>query len=131
MSNDVEALGTRAAVIVTRWPGQEDPIKKELEHDGWSVEVCEGPGRRVCPPMQGGSCDLRQTSDAAVVFMSSKEGTASAPRVRCAADSSSPAVVVLEGSIGAARFSGTTATVGALRGPGAVTAALSALLKDR
>jgi hypothetical protein len=121
-------LGPPTAVVVTRWAGQEAPVKKELEADGWSVQVCDGPGRRVCPLMGAEECPLRARADAVVVFVSSKEGLGSTPRLRCAADSASPGVVALEGRIDSARFSGTTASVGELRGPGAITSAVSALL---
>ena len=121
-------LGPPTAVVVTRWPGQEGPVKKELEADGWSVDVCDGPGRRVCPLMQGKSCPLRSRADAAVVFVSPKEGLGSMPRLRCAADPASPGVVALEGRLDSTRFSGTTASVGELRGPGAIASAVSALL---
>jgi hypothetical protein len=123
-----ELLGPPTAMIVTRWPGQEDPVKTELEGDGWSVEVCDGPGRQVCPILHGESCAKRKRVDAAVVFMAPLEGTASTPRLRCAADPASPGVVAMEGRIDAPRFSGTTAVVGALRGPRAVLSAVSALL---
>lgn len=125
-----ELLGPPTAVIVTRWPGQEGPVKEELESDGWSVEVCDGPGRRVCPLMRGEACSLRESVDAAVVFMSPAEGTASTPRLRCAADPASPGVVAMERGIDPPRFSGKSAVVGALRGPGAVVSAVTELLMD-
>ena len=123
-----QLLGPPTAVIVTRWPGQEEPVKNELEGDGWAVEVCDGPARTICPLMRGESCALRESADVAVVFMSPAERTASVPRVRCAADHSSPGVVALEGRIDPPRFSGSTAMVGALRGPGAVVSTVSALI---
>ncbi len=125
-----ELLGPPTAVIVTRRAGQETPVKNKLEADGWSVEVCDGPGRRVCPLMRGEACVLRESADAAVVFMSPAEGTASTPRLRCAADPSSPGVVALEGCIDPPRFSGTTATVGALRRPEVVVSTVCELLVD-
>jgi hypothetical protein len=131
MSNDMNIaapIPSPTAVIVTRRSGQEGPIKEKLENEGWSVEVCDGPGRKVCPLMTGESCELREEADAAVVFMSPAEGTASTPRVRCAADPSSPGVVVLEGRLDAPRFIGTTATVGALRGPEAAVSTACELL---
>lgn len=121
-------LGPPTAVIVTRWEGQEEALKAELESDGWSVELCEGPGKKACPLMRGESCPMRQRADAAVVFMSATEGCASTPRLRCAADPSSPGVVAIEGRINSPRFSGRTATVGAWRGPEAITSTVSALL---
>lgn len=123
-----ELLGPPTAVIVTRWSGQEEPVKKELESDGWSVEVCNGPGRTPCPIMRGEPCALRQRADAAVVFMSPAEGTASTPRLICAADPSSPGVVALEGRLDSPRFSRRIATVGARRGPRTVVSVVSELL---
>ena len=125
-----QLLGPPSAVIVTRWPGQELPIKNELENDGWSVEVCDGPGRKVCPLMGGRPCALRSNADAAIVFMSPAEDMPSTPRVRCAADPSSPGVVALEGRVDPPRFSGTTAVVGAMQEPNAVVSAVSELLVD-
>ena len=130
MSKDVNVVDPPTAVIVTRWSGQEDPVKKELENEGWSVAVCDGPGKTLCALMRGEPCALRDKVDAAIVFMSPAEGTASTPRIRCAADPSSPGVVAMEGRIDPPRFIGTTATVGAKRGPGEVVSTVCELLVD-
>lgn len=50
------------------------------------------------------------------------------PRLRCAVESPSPGVVAVERSIDPPRFSGKTATVGALREPQEILKMLDALL---
>lgn len=119
------------ALVVARSEGDERPVVKALEKDGWCIKICAGPGRTVCPLMSGERCTLRESVDAAVVFMDPGEldryiGTL--PRIRCAADPSSPAVVALEGRLEPAKFEGSTAIIGAVRGPEGVLSAISALL---
>ena len=88
-----ELAAPPSAVIVTRRSGQESAVKAELESQGWSVKVCEGPGRLLCPIMRAEPSPLREYVDAAVVFVEPKEPTAgSLPRLRCAADRASPGV---------------------------------------
>jgi hypothetical protein len=122
------------ALIVTRRAGEEAPLRDSLEREGWFVKRCDGPSSGGCPVMQGESCELRKSVDAAVVFMDPSEltsGTGAIPRLRCAADSASPGVVALEGSLDGPAYLGQSATVGSLRGPGAVLGAIRALLASR
>ena len=124
-------LGPPSALIVTRRPGEEAPLREALENDAWFVKTCAGPGKGDCPVMRGERCPLRESVDTAVVFVDPKEPSGSLgmiPRLRCAADSSSPGIVALEGSLAPARFSGGTATVGSLRGPKAVLGVIATLL---
>jgi hypothetical protein len=124
-------LGPPSALIVTRRPGEETPLREALENDAWFVKTCTGPGKGDCPVMRGEHCPLRESVDAAVVFVDPKERSGrlgAIPRLRCAADSSSPGIVALEGSLDPPRFSGGTATVGSLRGPTAVLSTIATLL---
>ena len=127
-------LGPPNALIVTRQEGEEIPIREALENEAWLVKSCTGPGKGECPIMRGERCPLRESVDAAIVFVDPKRlmgelGTL--PRLRCAADSASPGVVAIEGSLEPTRYGEGTACVGALRGPDAVLDAISALLASR
>lgn len=127
-------LDPPTALIVTRRPGEEAPLREALENDAWFVKTCVGPAEGDCPVMRGERCSLRESVDAAVVFVDPKQlhgGSGSIPRLRCAADSASPGVVALEQSFGPVRYGRGIATVGALRGPKAVLEAVSALLHQR
>lgn len=122
------------ALIVTRRPGEEAPLREALENDAWFVKTCEGPSKGDCPVLRGERCTLRESVDAAIVFVDPKEptkGMRSIPRLRCAGDSASPGVVALEGSFDPPRYLGRNATVGSLRGPNSVLSAIAALLGSR
>lgn len=122
---------TRTALIIKRRAGDDARLRHALEQDEWIVKTCTGLSTGDCPVMRGQDCPLRQSADAAIVFMDPKEGSGSPgfiPRLRCAADSSSPGIVALIGRLDGLRYSGTTATVGAVRGPGAIISALDVLL---
>lgn len=109
----------QTALIVTRHPGEETPLREALASEGWLVKTCAGPGTGSCPIMHGSRCELRKTADAAIVFVDANEFSGSLgtiPRLRCAADSASPGVVVLEGSTEPPHFLGRSATVGAMSG---------------
>ena len=123
-----------AALIVTRKGGEEAPLREAIEAQGWFVKTCAGPGATRCPLLRGEPCALRQSVDAAVVYVDPAGlygGTWNIPRLRCAADSASPGVVALEGRFDRPQFTPTTATIGALRGPGAILATLRRLLHRR
>lgn len=120
-----------SALVVTRYDGQEMPVAEALETDGWSVKTCPGPGRTQCPVMRGEHCPLRESVDAAVVFVDARERGRQlgvVPRLRCAADSASPGVVALEGRLNNPRYEAGTAIVGAMRGPDVVLGAINALV---
>lgn len=124
-------LGPPAALVVSNHPSDATPVREALENDGWFVKSCAGPGKGDCPVMRGERCPLRESVDAAVVFVDPNGlagGLGSIPRLRCAADSASPGVVAVEGSLEPTRYAKGTACVGALRGPDAVIEAISALL---
>lgn len=124
-------LHAPAALIVTRKAGEEASLKGAFEHDGWFVKTCAGPGAGSCPVMRGERCPLRESVDAAVVFVDPRDvygRLGAVPRLRCAADSSSPGVVALEGRFDPPTFADASATVGALGGPKGVLSAVSALL---
>lgn len=124
-------LNPRTALVVTRFPGEEAPLRETFEHDGWSVKSCAGPGKGDCPIMRGENCALRESADAAVVFIESDPlsgGLGNIPRLRCAADSASAGVVAVEGSFEPTRYGRGLACVGALRGPDVILSAVSALL---
>ena len=127
-------LSPPTALIVTRRPGEEAPLREALENDAWFVKTCAGPGKGDCPIMRGERCSLRESADAAVVFVDPGDSMgriSSLPRLRCTADSCSPGVVAVEGSLDSPRYSGSIATVGSLRGPQAILKAIAALLGAR
>jgi hypothetical protein len=127
-------LGPPSALIVTNHPGDDAPVREALENEGWFVRSCLGPGKGDCPVMRGERCPLRESVDAAVVFVDPNRlagGLGTIPRLRCAADSASPGVVAVEGGLEPTRYGRGTACVGALRGPTAVLDAISALLGSR
>ena len=124
-------LAPPTALIVRRVPGEEAPLREAFENDGWFVKTCAGPGNGNCPIMRGERCPLRESVDAAVVYVDPQQltgGLGSIPRLRCAADSASPGVVALEGRLGPPRYGRGTAAVGALGGPESILTAVSALL---
>lgn len=128
---DATLVRAPAALVVTNHPGDDRPVRAALQEDGWLVQTCAGPAHGDCPLMRGEPCDLRSSVDAAVVFVEASTHSNQAgalPRLRCAADRGSPAVVAVESSVEPTRFSGSTACVGALRGPDAILSAISALL---
>lgn len=111
-------VNPQTALLVTRHPGEEAPLREALASEGWLVKTCPGPGTGNCPIMHGSYCELRKTADAAIVYVDANGFSGSLgtiPRLRCAADSSSPGVVVLEGSTDPPHFLSRSATVGALR----------------
>ena len=125
-------LESPAALVVSSGPGDGSLVSEALESEGWFVKSCAGPGKGNCPVMRGERCSLRESVDAAVVFVD-PQGPAgelgTLPRLRCAADSTSPGVVAVQGSPEPIRYLGQTACVGSLRGPDAVLEAISALLR--
>lgn len=124
----------QTALIVTRNPGEETRLKEALEDEGWLVKTCAGPGTGNCPIMHGARCELRTSADAALVFVDANEfsGTlGTIPRLRCAADSSSPGVVVIEGSAEPPNFLGRSATVGALRDARVILRTVKSLLSRK
>lgn len=120
-----------AALIVEHKGQEERALRDEIESDGWFVKTCPGPANTRCPLMRGESCTLRESVDAAIVFVPKQvwPATGTLPRLRCAADSASPSIVVLEGRMDAPREVGRTATIGAMRGPIAILAALRRVLQ--
>ena len=82
--------------------------------------------------MQGKRCPLRESVDAAVVYVDPDGlygGTRMIPRLACAADSASPGVIALEDRLDDPQFGPGTAAIGALRGPAAIIATLRQLLE--
>lgn len=118
------------ALIVTEHLGEDAILRRDLEEEGWTVEVCAGPRSVSCPVMRGERCPLRRSADAAIVFVDQKlNGRLGAmPKLRCAADSCSPGVVALEGNFTGPIFGPGIAAVGALRGPEAILSAVAALM---
>ena len=124
-------LDPPTALLVTRQAGEEVLLREALENEEWSVKTCSGPGKGDCPVMRGERCTLRESVDAAVVFIQSKPlngGSGSIPRLRCAADSASPGVVAVEQSFEPINYGKGIAAVGALREPMAVIEAITTLL---
>ena len=95
------------------------------------MKTCAGPGTTRCPIMRGEPCSLRESVDVAVVYVDPDGfcgGTNMIPRLACAADSSSPGVIALEGRLDGPEFASGTAAIGALSGPAAILATLKRLL---
>lgn len=95
-------------------------VEDALISEGWQVANCEGPGRTRCPLLEGKPCYLRKSADVAVVYVDAKKtrpGSGVLPRLRCAVDAASPAVVVLEGRVDPPRVTERCVVVSALRGP--------------
>jgi hypothetical protein len=94
-------------------------VKVELENQGWSVMQCLGPGKcDGCPVLHAKPCDLRRSADVAFVYFDPRRswgGTGMIPRLLCAVESGSPAVIVLEGRFDDPAIDPGRATVGALR----------------
>ena len=127
-------LGPPTVLLVTRHDEEGTELKRMLEAEGWYVSVCKGPGFSRCPIMRGSRCKLRESVDATVVYLSGDymDGAAgSLPRLRCAADSASPSVVVLEDRADEARFGGRNATIGALQGSGPIVHIIHKLLEEQ
>lgn len=122
------------ALVVPRVAGDEVPVQRALEDEGWFVKTCAGPGRTDCPLMGGVRCPVRESADAAIVFVDPAEtprALGTTPRVRCASASGSPAVLALENRLDPPQYAGGTATVGSLRGPDGMLTAISTLLGAR
>ena len=123
----------RMALLVTRGEGEGADLTEILENDGWTVLTCRGPGMGDCPVLDGRRCSLRTSVDAVAVYVdpTGAEGAiGSLPRLVCAADDASVAVVAVEGSLSPPRFVGRTATVGKELGGGAIARAMTRLLDE-
>ena len=108
----------RSALIVRNGLASATETEEAFEHAGWVVKNCAGPSFGNCPLLRHENCELRESVDVAVVFVDPHVGapeTRSLVRVRCAADSSSPGVVAINGSIESERYAGRNAVVGARR----------------
>lgn len=98
-----EDYETDPASVVALVVGRSDgDISELLHHHGWDVRHCPGPDEVACPLVEGGSCAIRERSDAAIVYA---DGTrppdlgAMGALVMCAAHGSSPAVAVVSGDV--------------------------------
>lgn len=121
------------ALIVEDRGVEQTALRNEIESNGWLVKTCQGPGRARCPLLRGQNCELRESTDAAVVFIDSRQMTPMSgmlPRLRCASDQASPAILVLKGQVDGFHKSGTSATIGSIRGPRAIFKALKRLLRS-
>ena len=89
------------ALLVGAEVQTEKRVSEVLGDWGWQTETCPGPSASRCPLMVAGRCDLREGADSAVVFVNPSHSgpSGSLPKLRCAADRSSPYVLVLEGSL--------------------------------
>ena len=89
------------ALLVGAGDQTEKRIEQVLEDWGWETVTCAGPSASRCPLMVGGRCELRESADSAVVFVDPSHSSPSGilPKLRCAADHSSPYVLVLEGRL--------------------------------
>jgi hypothetical protein len=124
-------LAQPIALIVAHREGQDRELKRAFRGAGWSIKSCAGPGKRDCPLVRNEACALRQSSDAAVVYVDPSEPAGAMgmlPRLRCAVDSSSPAVLAMEGRIDPPHLANGTATIGSLRPADSIVRTASELL---
>ena len=125
----------KTALIVDGTATDPRPLAKALGREGWTVTSCHGPGHVSCPLMRGSDCDLRRTADVAIVYVNPDgmwPASGTLPRIRCAADSSSPAIMALDGRLSEPAFAGNHATIGAERDPRDVIDVVEVLrLEDR
>lgn len=114
-SDELMALNIRPAVLVMgRSDEDAEPVSCVLRSAGYDVLTCGGPGRGgACPLMMGERCPLRELVDAAVVFVEGREPAGALPRLTCAAQGPSPAVVALEGKATPLTIRGRQALIGA------------------
>ena len=111
------------ALIVHNGLASGTETEEAFEHAGWVVKNCAGPSFANCPLLRHETCELRESADVAVVFVDPHlcaPETRSLLRVRCAADSTSPGVVAIDGSIEPERYAGGNAVIGSRRGPDAI-----------
>ncbi|MFP5298356.1 MAG: hypothetical protein ACLGHL_05165 [Actinomycetota bacterium] len=119
LQNDVEfdelmARYVRPAVLVMgRGSEGAEPVSGALRSAGYDVLTCGGPGRGICPLMLGERCPLRELVDAALVFVDGRVPQGALPKLTCAAQGPSPAVVALEGKFTSLRIQGRQAVIGA------------------
>jgi hypothetical protein len=104
-------------------------LKSALLARGWRVHSCGGPARSRCPLLEGKSCYLRESADVAIVYINgtTSEGNSALPRLLCAADRASPAVIVLEGRLNPPTTKHGFGVVGALRDPETIMKAVTAV----
>ena len=115
------------ALLVGADQETEARLRTELETRGWETSTCPGPSIATrCPLFVGGKCELRENADAAVVFVdTSRVSTAGVlPKLRCAADRSSPYVLVLENRINGATERQGGIVIGSGRGASAIADAV-------
>jgi len=97
------------------------PLRDALTARGFNVRLCSGPGAMSsCPLTAGRSCQIRDLSDVAIVFMTEAEAASASRRVvkmLCAAHEGRPAIIALEGRVERAVSSGDHTLIGALRSP--------------
>ena len=126
VKSPISVSGT--ALIVGAEEQTETLLGLALADRGWDITTCDGPSASRCPMMFGGECTLRNDADAAVVFVDTSIGSQAGvlPKLRCAADHSSPYVLVLEGRLDGAqkRIGGTV--IGSQRGATAIAEAVEA-----
>lgn len=93
-------------------------LDTELAERGFRVETCRGPGRNDCPLLRGQDCTLRSDADVAVVHLDPSRGPsdgATLARVRCAVETSTPALIALDGRFDRRADRGGITTMGAAR----------------
>lgn len=120
----------REVLVVRGASGDESAVIEALGTAGWEVSTCSGPATGSCPLMHGKDCTLRKTADVALVYLDATgmwPGSGTLPRIRCAADPASPAVVALEGSHRPAAYGSGRATIGAKKSPVETIATINTL----
>lgn len=125
----LDRYAPRSALIVGRQSSSAE-LSDALTEAGWQVRACEGPGHNRCPLLEGNPCTLRESVDAAVVYIDGRAtwpGSGLLPLLRCAADTASPAVVALEGRVDRPVVKDGHAVVGALRSPDTIMATMETI----
>jgi hypothetical protein len=128
--HEPEACAAPIALIVEGDGAREPEVARALAADGWEIKRCSGPVGTNCPILSGRDCPVRNAADVAVVFADPRdmtEGTSLTPRLRCAGDPSSPAVLVLMGRLDPPRIRGRNAVVGSMRDPSLIVGTIEEL----
>jgi hypothetical protein len=128
--HEPEACPAPIALIVEGDGAREPEVARALAADGWEIKRCSGPVGTDCPILSGRDCPVRNVADVAIVYADPRdvtEGTSLTPRLRCAGDAGSPAVLVLMGRLDPPRIRGRNAVVGSMRDPSVIVGTIEEL----
>lgn len=118
--------GPRILVVGGRPEEDLEPLRRQLQADGFVLETCPGPRNSACPVLSGRPCPAHGEPVAAVVIRHAAGTDALAP---CGETFRIPELAVEEDSDREPEFVGRYGRVGLQRGPEAVTETLDRLLE--